>query len=229
MNICLHICAVWCIVICMKILYTFLDTIKYSDVERFVAVLPEKRREKIARLRFESDKLLSLAAGLLIYKAVGGCEMSFNERGKPYAVGSGAFFSVSHSGFCAAIAIDNAEVGLDVENLPESGRDYMKIARRFYHPSELSFVEKSDDPSRAFTRVWTRKEAYLKQLGIGISTDLGGFDTVSDELSQRILSYELEGYELSVCADGSINKSDIDISNIEFYDLVKGLDIQMTE
>ena len=202
----------------MIIIYTLLDIVEYPEVERYTSLLPAERRERIARFRFDSDKLRGLAAGLLIRYAVGDVQLGYNEHGKPYAVSSDVFFSVSHSDMFAAIAVDSAEVGLDVEKLTD--KDYIKLARRFYHSAELQYVEESDDPVRAFTRVWTRKEAYLKQLGIGISTDLKGFDTTSPELSSRIVSLDLDGYCLSVCTQFPITPQDINISCIELKDLL---------
>lgn len=203
----------------MKILYTCLDAIEYAAVERYAALLPDYRREKIDRLRFDSDKLLSLAAGLLIRRTVGDAPIILNEHGKPYVRGGGVYYSVSHSGCRAAIAVDSAEVGLDVEKLPD--RDYMKIARRFYHPNELSCIQNADDPARAFTRIWTRKEAYLKQIGIGIATDLSALDTTGGEPGDRIRSFDLDGYVMSVCTAHETAEDHIQISNIELKDLTE--------
>lgn len=203
----------------MNIYYTFLDSIEYRDAAPYAALLPEYRREKIARLRFDSDKLLSLTAGLLIRYAAGKGEIGLNPSGKPYLTSGGVHFSVSHSGRCAAIAVDSAEIGIDVEKLPD--KDYLKLARRYYHPNELACVEDADDPSRAFTRVWTRKEAYLKQRGTGIATDLSAFDTTGGKLGEHIRSFDLDGYVMSVCTADIISEKNINISELELKDLFK--------
>ena len=110
-----------------------------------MSLLPPERQNKIARYRFEKDKLLSFAAGLLIRRAIGESPFFFGEHDKPYAE-SGVFFSVSHSGRVAAIATDDAEVGLDIEQLPDKSR--LKIADRFYHPRERETVRKAADQPR---------------------------------------------------------------------------------
>ena len=202
----------------LKVSYILLGQINYRDVRQYAELLPPERREKIDRLRFDRDKLLSLSAGLLIRREIGDTPMILNEHGKPYAVGSEKFFSVSHSGDCVAIAVDDREVGVDVEKLPD--KEYLKIARRFYHPNELSYVENADDPARAFTRVWTRKEAYLKQIGTGIATDLTAFDTTSGILAERILSHDIEGYVLSVCTEEPLSET-IYISELELKEVFK--------
>lgn len=202
----------------MYIKYVLLGDTKYADVCQYAAVLPTERQEKIERLRFEKDKLLSLAAGLLIRREIGDVPMRMNEHGKPYAVDSGTYFSVSHSGDCVVIAVDDREIGVDVEKLPD--KDYMKIAERFYHPGELRYVQNAENPARAFTRIWTRKEAYLKQIGIGIATDLRAFDTTSGELSKRIVSYDLDGYVISVCAEYQLEQNRKYISELELKSIV---------
>lgn len=180
--------------------------------------MPSQRREKIGRLRYDRDKLLSLAAGLLIRAEMGDKPIVANAHGKPYAVGSEKQFSVSHSGECVVIAVDDSEIGADVEKLPD--RDYLKIAERFYHPNELLYVKNAEDPARAFARIWTRKEAYLKQRGRGVTEDLRAFDTTSAELSERIASFDLEGYALSVCAEKAIT-GQIYISELELKSVLE--------
>lgn len=202
----------------MDIKIVYIENVKYDDVRDCLRLLPPERQKKIDRLRFEQDKLLSLAAGLLIRRQVGDSPLALNEHGKPYAVGSDKYFSVSHSGGCAVIAVDDREIGVDVEKLPE--KDCMKIAGRFYHPNELAYVKSAQEPARAFTRIWTRKEAYLKQLGIGIAADLKAFDTTSDALSRRIMSFDLDGYAVSVCAADAIDPNACYISNLELKDLL---------
>lgn len=205
----------------VKIKYIKLSGVEYAEVAPSAKLLPPQRREKIKRLRFEKDKLLSLAAGLLIRSEIGNAPLRLNEHGKPYAVDSDKFFSVSHSGDIAAIAVDDSEIGMDVEKLPD--KDYMKIAGRFYHPNELEYVQNAEDQPRAFARIWTRKEAYLKQLGVGIAADLRAFDTLSDKLSARIASFDIEGYALSVCAEKPI-EDDINISLLELKKLLRRFD-----
>ena len=203
----------------MEIKYLVLDdTITYEDMRQYERLLPEYRRGKIARYRFESDKIRSIVAGLLIRCAVGDKSLRFGKHEKPYVADNSLFFSVSHSGDIVAIAIDSVEVGMDVEKLPEPDR--LKIADRFYHVNERAYVNDADDECRAFCRIWTRKEAYLKCTGEGISTDLTAFDTTSLPLSGRIITHDLEGYCLSACSEKPLNRDDVDISILELKELL---------
>jgi 4'-phosphopantetheinyl transferase len=99
----------------------------------------------------------------------------YGAKGKPaLAAEKGLQFSVSHSGDLAAIALTSGcEIGIDLERvrpLPEMDQ----IASRYFDPDEareiLSLPE--SDRLRSFFRVWTRKEAYIKAIGEGLSETL---------------------------------------------------------
>lgn len=200
----------------MKILYVDISQYEYEDLRRYEALLPPERREKIARFRFDGDKLRSLVAGLLLRHEIGERAVALGEHGKPYA--EDVYFSLSHSGSIVAIAVDDVEVGMDVEQIADESR--LKIAERFYHPHERETVRKAADQPRAFTRIWTCKEAYLKMTGEGISADLTAFDTDAPPLSDQIVSFDLEGYCLSVCSAEKINADVVYISEIELSRLL---------
>ncbi len=200
----------------MDIRYIRLNGVTFEELRQYLPLLPPERQEKIARYRFEKDKLLSLVAGLLLRHEIGEKPVFFGDRGKPYA--NGVFFSLSHSGEIAAIATDSAEIGLDVEQLPDDSR--LKIADRFYHVNERLAVENANHPVNAFARIWTRKEAYLKMTGEGISTDLTAFDTTAPPLSEQLYTVDLEGYCLSVCCEKPIDAERIYISEIELKELL---------
>lgn len=195
------------------------EKLQYNTVSEYSELLPEYRREKTARFRFDKDKLRSLIAGLMIRRSIGDTPVVFGDHGKPYAADNSRYFSVSHSGDLVAVAVDTAEVGMDAEELPDDNR--LRIADRFYHANERGYVHAAEDQPRAFCRVWTRKEAYLKYTGEGISADLTAFDTMSEPLSGRIRTFDLGGYCLSVCSGRPISAEDIYISQIELKDLVE--------
>jgi phosphopantetheine--protein transferase-like protein len=98
-------------------------------------------------------------------------------HGRPTVAGNEQVsFSVSHSGAYAVIALaaDGARVGVDVEEIrPRSRID--ALAARVLDDEEhalWSTVGDEQERLRSFLVVWTAKEAYLKALGIGITTRL---------------------------------------------------------
>ncbi len=200
----------------MKITYTTIDDISFEEIKEHLSFLPAERQEKIRRFRFEKDKLLSFAAGMLILSETGDSPLTYGEHGKPYCCG--VHFSVSHSGTIAAIAVDAYEVGVDTEVIPSEDR--LKIAERFYHPAECAYVRGADDQPLAFCEIWTRKEAYLKMTGEGISADLTAFDSASPPLSRQLYTLRLGSYCLSVCSAKQIDADKIQIANKELKSLL---------
>jgi 4'-phosphopantetheinyl transferase len=81
-------------------------------------------------------------------------------------------FSLSYSGGLALIGIAPAPVGVDVERL--APRETIDEVSPLLHPAERAEIASAPRPDRpsVFTRIWTRKEAYLKGVGIGVTHDL---------------------------------------------------------
>ncbi|EST21818.1 hypothetical protein N566_27090 [Streptomycetaceae bacterium MP113-05] len=78
-------------------------------------------------------------------------------------------FSLSHTHGLVAVALADSAVGIDVEGVPDA-RTAADIAPML-HPverAELAALPASERPT-AFARCWTRKEAYLKATGAGLT------------------------------------------------------------
>lgn len=102
-------------------------------------------------------------------------------HGKPRLGGDAAFhdvrFNLAHSGKMAVFAVAiGRELGIDLEWM---GRNVscLEIARRMFAPAEQQALEAltGEDRVRAFYRCWTRKEAYVKATGAGLSVPLDSF------------------------------------------------------
>ncbi|MFE9254670.1 4'-phosphopantetheinyl transferase family protein [Streptomyces sp. NPDC006879] len=78
-------------------------------------------------------------------------------------------FSLSHSGDLALLVFATRPVGADVEALPEPVALHEVLGS--LHPAEAAELRAlpAGERQRAFTRVWTRKEAYLKGTGVGLA------------------------------------------------------------
>jgi 4'-phosphopantetheinyl transferase len=99
---------------------------------------------------------------------------SRDARGKPHLVGRpGMAFSLSHAEGLAALAVScGGSVGIDLEAL-RTFDDAGRLARRFLSPAEHETVARTNagDRDRVFLQTWTRKEAVLKALGLGLTWD----------------------------------------------------------
>jgi 4'-phosphopantetheinyl transferase len=126
-------------------------------------------------------------------------------HGKPRLAGrSDLDFSISHSGELALIAVARGRrVGADVERV-RPRTDVLAIARGSLSARERRAIEAlaTDEARReAFFRCWTRKEAYLKALGVGLA---GGLDTDPEQArGWQIRSLPAPpGYMAAVAAEG---------------------------
>ncbi len=107
------------------------------------------------------------------------------KHGKPRldtpGVDTSPHFNLTHSGGFVALAISDDEVGIDIENLrPVTTAE--RLAQRFFSPEERKHVFELDGEARdrAFLRIWTQKEAYLKATGLGVGMPLRGVETEPD-------------------------------------------------
>lgn len=116
------------------------------------------------------------------------------EKGKPYIENGRVCFNVSHSANLKVVAIGNSEVGIDVELLR---RVDLSVARRFTQ-EEYNYITQTDSNNRFF-EIWTKKEAYLKYKGMGISGGLSSFNVL--EMPQMFQTFLKNGYIITVCSD----------------------------
>ncbi len=160
-----------------------------DDQRRFHLLLNAEERDRLSRYRFSADRVM-FAAGqgalrfLLGYYASvepSSVELVPSRVGQPLpAPGSpaGIFsFSVSHSGGRILLAFSRGiRVGIDVERVREDV-DIEGIARRYFAPAEFEALRSHSQHRRreAFFAVWTRKEAFLKARGEGLSCPLSSF------------------------------------------------------
>lgn len=104
-------------------------------------------------------------------------EFAYGEHGKPFLGRPGPWFNLAHSGGEAVFAFSSgAEVGVDIEL--DDDRSHGRVAERFFSPAEIRTLRSlpSSLQPRAFLRCWTRKEAFIKARGDGLSLALDSFD-----------------------------------------------------
>jgi 4'-phosphopantetheinyl transferase len=102
-------------------------------------------------------------------------------HGRPELAGLPLHFNVSHSQDKALIAVSStARIGVDIEALAPIERD---LVERFFSSAEQASLAALAGPDweRGFYRCWTRKEAFVKALGRGLSLPLEDFDVTIDE------------------------------------------------
>ncbi len=159
-----------------------------AQIEDCRALLSTAERTKADAFHFERDRqryVISHAAlrSLLtqhVSLAPGDIMIRQNGWEKPQLEPphGGVHFNLSHSGDLALVAISpDYEVGVDVEQI-KTLPDLATVATRFFSKSESNalFQLPAAEQTPAFFRIWTRKEAFLKARGNGLSLPLAEFD-----------------------------------------------------
>ncbi len=158
--------------------------------EQLAAWLDAEEVARSARLHFEEHRRRFVAAhgqmrlllGAYAGMAPGALCFDTAQRGKPRLAGPATAhalsFNLSHSGDEALLGVVNgAAIGVDIEvqrNLP----DLEAIARGHFSTEEMRSLHSLPPQRRhdAFFAAWTRKEAYVKALGAGLSVPLDSFE-----------------------------------------------------
>lgn len=227
-----HICKQkgpkYCIMLSMeKHIETKLYIAKISELknenayESAYASVDAERQKKVDSYKFLQSKLQSLAAGVLLNRAledagldVSKIQFEQNAYGKPYIQGLDIYFNLSHSGDYAICAISNAEVGCDIEKID---RDEEKIAKRFFCDEEYRDIisKKSEEERKTiFYRYWTLKESFMKATGMGLKLHLNSFQiiisnkiSIKQSVNNSEYSFyeidEIDGYKCSICVQGA--------------------------
>ncbi len=156
--------------------------------QRWEAILSADERTRAARFHFSRDRQRYTATRALLRTILAGYLDSdpkklvfrYSKTGKPslYSAQDEVEFNVSHSGEAALLAFTrDRALGVDVEQIRENF-DHEAIAGRFFSSQEQLQLAALPPAERywGFFRCWTRKEAYIKAEGTGLSLPLQQFD-----------------------------------------------------
>lgn len=154
------------------------------------ATLSDDELRRAERFVFERDRKRFIAGrGLL--RTIIGCylksdpvalEFVYNQYGKPGLVQERAdsklAFNMSHSDDIGVFAIAlERELGVDVERI-SGDRRILDVAEQYFANGEVISLRALPDilQLRGFFNCWTRKEAYVKARGMGLSIPLESFE-----------------------------------------------------
>ena len=156
-----------------------------ADLARFAGTLADDERCRARRFRLERDRrryivrrailreLLSRYLGI----APARVRLRTGPFGKPCVAEGDLRFSLSHSQGLALYAVARGlEVGCDLE-FRDPRLACGRVAERFFSPPELRVLRSlpAERWAEGFFNCWTRKEAYVKARGLGLSLPLDSF------------------------------------------------------
>ncbi|GJM06900.1 MAG: phosphopantetheine-protein transferase [marine bacterium B5-7] len=160
------------------------------------ALLNEHELARAKRFYFEKDRQkYALAHGgmrcvLARYLDCHPKEMTFtfNEHNKPGLQDQQVQFNLSHTDDVAVLAVTRScLVGVDIEKIDDK-RANLDIAKRFFSTREYEQLRGLPDDkfARGFFNVWTRKEAFVKAIGLGLSYSLDQFSVSLEDDNAKL-------------------------------------------
>lgn len=185
----------------VEVLLAHLD-IAPAAVVGAAALLSDEERERGARFAFVRDRSRYTVAHAWLRRLLGArlglrpeaVELVYGEHGKPalaaHQASSELHFNLSCSHGLAVCAFTTGrEIGVDIECvLPLVA--VSQIGDRFFSQCEQASYRAlpERDKAQGFFNCWTRKEAFIKALGVGLSLSLDTFDvSLAPDEPARIL------------------------------------------
>jgi len=185
-----------------------------DKVEYYSSLLSEDEKQKASRFKFKKDEVCYIISRGILRLLIGSylrinpkdLNFKYTSFGKPFLTFENQLkFNVSHSGKMATFAFfKDKEVGVDIEKVKDDF-DVLELAQNFFSKTEIIALEKQskEELSKAFFRCWTRKEAFIKAEGSGLSFPLDKFavslddDYKADLLETEFNPAEKEDWSLS--------------------------------
>jgi 4'-phosphopantetheinyl transferase len=161
-----------------------------EQARSLLQILAPDERNRAERFHFPSDRrhfinargMLRVLLGRYLGMPPAGLQFCYGPFGKPSLApqfgGDTLRFNVSHSHELALYALTRGrEIGIDIEYI-RAGFAGDEMAEGFFSPREVETLRAlpEDLKTQAFFNCWTRKEAYVKARGEGLSLPLKQFD-----------------------------------------------------
>lgn len=173
----------------------------FPDSSTACQVLSEDEMYRAERFKFAHDRhffvacraFLRFLLGHYLEKHTSEVTFCYTEYGKPSLPNSGLYFNFSHSVDLAVLALSRiGELGVDLEYTAKK-IDFMPIAAHFFAEKEYETLQQLPEKQRnlAFYLCWTRKEAFIKAVGEGLSFPLKKFEVslIPDEPAEVIATH----------------------------------------
>ncbi len=162
-----------------------------SEIASLRSLLSADEIERADRFRFDKHRNRYTVGRAILRQLVGEylerhpkeIQFTYNEQGKPFLKEETSLaFNLSNTQDLAVVAFTSeGRVGIDVEYRRKEVEE-LELVERFFSKAEVERFLKipSEQQREIFFTIWTRKEAYLKALGGGLSIPLGSFDVEFD-------------------------------------------------
>ena len=166
---------------------------------RYHNLLSDDEKERANKFKFYKDKrcyvvtkgILRLLSATYLTKDAKDIKFEYGKYGKPkFKTETNLNFNVSHSGDIAIIGfVYDHTIGADIEKI-KNDFDTFEIAANFFSKKEIATLREIPKSHQylAFYRCWTRKEAFIKAKGSGLSFPLDQYSvSLNTDLKAELL------------------------------------------
>lgn len=202
-------------------------TIDLNSIEmlfKTANALPEQLKTHINQRQILQDKACSIQAWLLLKDYLQSLgikrddilnQVQFNQFGKPYFertrfidLNLAINFNFAHSDKKVIFAVSTTHnIGVDIEKINAFDSSALTT---YFTPPEVNFIAQASVPETEFFSIWTKKEALLKCIGIGIAhIDLASIEVLNSNILYQQKAYSFYpidagyGYMAHVCIENS--------------------------
>jgi 4'-phosphopantetheinyl transferase len=167
-----------------------LNEFRLINLEIYHDLLSQDEKDRAKKFYYEKDRdhfigacgVLRCLLGMYLDMLPSKLAFKYNPHGRPLLDvppgGSDIYFNVTHSENIALYAFSRTHpVGVDIEFIRQD-IEWEALADNFFSINETCMIHsvKPCHQLEAFYRCWTRKEALLKGLGVGLSIPLNQFE-----------------------------------------------------
>ena len=174
-----------------------------EQIKKYQSFLDKDEIQRANKFHFEKDRnryiltrgQLRFLLSKYLNKAPDRFTFIYNPYGKPALQDYAVHFNVSHSHEMGLLIFDEAhEAGIDIEWMR---RDFggLKIAERFFSIDEVAELKSlpPEQQRQGFFNCWSRKEAYIKAIGKGLSAPLAKFSVSLSPGKEAVLLSTIGG------------------------------------
>jgi len=188
------------------IIYFSIEDKLWSEEEFESAFLkmPEKIAKKIKTYNDQSTQQLKLKGKLQLLSLIEDFnsplsldQLRFTNSNRPY-FHSGFDFNMAHSGdIVVCSGLKNGRIGIDIEKIKPLD---VNLYENYFSSEEWKVIKGSENYLSTFYKLWTRKEALAKAIGIGVIEDFPKLEVLNNRVEIEDLPYYLheliisEGY-----------------------------------
>jgi len=191
----------------IKVYYAYSEYISEDALYQEIKPLPKLVQSRLESFKRKEDRLIRMTAYYLLKQALEKNgrlgyrlpDLQYTAEGKPFFTGTDFDFSISHTEQCAAVAISDRRVGIDIEKVKTIDfNDFKNI----FPGGVWNSINTSADKTGTFYSYWTILESAVKADGRGLPL------TSSNHLEIKTHHVIIEGekwYTQHLCFDRTIS------------------------